>query len=1851
MSIDPRPEAGDASRRELAERLLATRLRRAATGIAEPAPRVTEGAGRLSSAQERMWFLHTVEPDSPAYQISSAARLSGPVDADRLQTAVRLLTERHDMLRSRFPAGPDGLPVRDVRASVVPPVTVLDVSDLPVGDQQTAADEAVRAHLRRPFDVTDAPLFRLLLVRLGESDHRLALSVHHLIADGWSLGVIHRELAELYRAGADHQLPLPSMTFDAFAAAEAAAAGQEGNLGLAYWRSQLADLPQVELPMAGRRAATASSAGGRLEAHLTEDLAARLEQLGKQHGASLYMVLAAALAALLHRYSGQTDIALGSPVANREDPGLVGTIGLLVNSVVLRTDLTGDPSTAGLLSRVRGAALAALEHQSTPFEQVVAELQPERSLSQNPLFQVMFALQTADSDQLALGGVPGEPMPADLDVARFDLEFTLWRRPSGIRVRINYRVSMFDQETAGGMLAAYERLLERMADTPDVPLSSLAVFDDAALAAGVLSAPAPAGGPRTLVGLFTEAAKRWPERTALSAGGSELTFAALWECAGSVAARLLRMGIGRGDVVAVCSARTADLVVATLGVSLAGAAFVPVNPEDPADRRRFLIEDSGAAAVLTDDVDLLTSDRTVALPIAAVASAGDPAPDVAVEPDDLAYVLYTSGTTGRPKGVAVEHRNIANTLLACQGRFGFGPDDVGLVLAPSTFDVFYYELFSTMFAGGRSVLVTKAETFEPARVSALLNEATAFQAVPGLMEHLLGSLQETRTGSLPGVRVVVTGGDVVPGALIETLHEVFPRADVSVTYGPTETAIFATGHTFARGEDLGGHPIGTPLAGVEIRVADEHGRPLPSGVAGEIWIGGHGVARGYLNRPDENAARFADIGGARFYRSGDRARLRNGRLEFLGRADSQVKVRGFRIELGEVETVLAQAPGVRHGVVLPVGDSPSDRRLVAYVVPEDQQSDEAPSGDTVSAWRELFDQTHSGPQVGGRDFTGWNSSYDGAPLPRAEMDEWVDATVAAVRARLAGRPSPHILEIGCGTGLLLTELASEAGRYVGTDFSSAALGGLTERVREAGLAHVELHLAEADALPDVGDFDLVLINSVSQYFPGERYLTRVLDQALQRTRDGGLVFVGDVRNLALLEMFHSSVAAARDPMATPDQVRARAAAALAGEDELVLSPVYFSDYAAGHREIGEVEIEPRLQLARNELTRFRYNVVLWRTTARTETRLEWRSWTEGGWSADVLRGGLAAAAWDRLALTGVPNAMVSDDPTAVTPLGLREIAAGAGLEVAVSWASARADGSFDAVLHRPGQRPHPDWPRPASTGAPTSHEPSRLSRSREMAVEIREWLAGRLAGYLMPAAVVVLDALPLTPNGKVDRAALALLTVPDPTGRPPKGATEKAVTAAWAEVLGGDVPSAEDDFFTVGGTSLLAIRLVVALRRRGLPMPPQRVFELTTVERLARWLDQQQEVEAPEVRGPVRTAPRVPESTPEREVPLVGPDRWETTGRVLLTGATGMLGVHVLDAALHRYPDLSISCLVRAEDDTAAQRRLAEQHRWYFPDSRISQDEFSDRVRAHAADLRVDGLGLTPSGRRTVTGGCDAVVHTAADVRHVAASDDVHATNVEGTQRLLDLCGATGSPLFCHVSTIGVAGRMPDGEEAVLTEDLLEIGQEPTEAYSASKIAAERLVRAYGAAGGRTVVLRVGTVAPHFVSGRFQRDIDTHFFSRYLRAVMSLGVGTDWPDRRLSLIPADAMADVLFALSGREAAEGATFHVQTPHSITHGDLARTLIELGHQVRLVEPERFAEAVLGRGDDPDLAEDVGRMLPMIEPRTGRAVRLDYEWTSRWLDRLGVAYPVVDREYVARFVEHGVKVGYLPPAGGER
>ncbi|HEY2739495.1 MAG TPA: amino acid adenylation domain-containing protein, partial [Thermoanaerobaculia bacterium] len=899
--------------------------------------------------------------------------------------------------------------------------------------------------------------------------------------------------------------------------------------------------------------------------------------------------LLAGFQALLARTSGQDDLAVGSPIAGRNRVEIERLIGFFVNTLVMRGDLSGDrtgaPSFRELLGRVRETALAAYMHQDVPFEKLVEELAPERSLAHSPLFQVMFALQNFPQERIDLPDLSISPIVQETALAKFELGLTFTKdggaKAGGeLRADLDFAVDRFDPATILRMAGHLTALLEGATADPgqrlrDLPLLSAgerhqlrAEWNDT----DVPVAPAAPG----VVELFEAQARRSPEAVAVVLAGNEgegLTYRELDRRASYLAERLRALGAGPGVPVGVCMERTPELAVAVLAVLKSGGAWLFLDPTHPPARLAFLLADAavpvlvtrshllpslpphGARAVLLDELDEMGGEE---------ASLAPPAPD------SLAYLIYTSGTTGRPKAVLVEHGMLAATLAATRDLFRFGAGDRMPCLALPTFDIFLFELLSPLSTGGTAVLFPLHPALDVERLVDRLGELTCLHAVPALMRHIVDSLRHRGAGApdigpnigpnVGKLRAVFVGGDAVPAELLEELREVFPAARIWVLYGPTEGTILCTAHPVPSLPEPAQSLLGRPLAGAVLDIRCAEGERLPIGVPGELWIGGTGVTRGYLGQGELTAEKYVLCEGRRFYRSGDRVRRRaDGALEFLGRLDHQVKLRGFRIELGEVENALGRHPEVRDAVAL-VREEDSGRRLVAYVVRRlaaeiapGEAADQAAAADAdhVADWQALYEETY-GRAAEAEDATfnleGWNSSYTGELIPAGEMHEWVDHTVARVLA-LEGR---RILEVGCGTGLLLFRIAPGVELYQGTDFSRMALEGIRRQIeRMGGLPQVSLVHRQADDWSGVapGSFDTVVLNSVAQYFPGIDYLTRTVQEAVGSIASGGRIFLGDLRSLSLLESLHTSVELHRSPEELPvEELRRRIVRRLAGEE-------------------------------------------------------------------------------------------------------------------------------------------------------------------------------------------------------------------------------------------------------------------------------------------------------------------------------------------------------------------------------------------------------------------------------------------------------------------------------------------------------------------------------------------------------------------------------------------------------------------------------------------------------------------------------------------------------------------------------
>ncbi|HEX2189490.1 MAG TPA: amino acid adenylation domain-containing protein, partial [Longimicrobiaceae bacterium] len=907
----------------------------------------------LSFAQRRLWFIEQLDPGASLYVLAVAFRLRGELDPAVLRRAVGEVARRHETLRTRFEPV-EGEPVQVVGPPAPVPLPLVDLAALPAEVRAREAARLAGAETRRGFDLRAGPPFRAALLRLAGDEWVLLATAHHAVWDGWSTGVFVEELSALYEAfSRGEPSPLPELPFQY----ADYAAWQRGWLSggvlepqLGWWRGRLAGAPPVlELPTDFPRPAVSGAAAARLHFAVPEEGARRIRALARGEGATLFMALLAAWQALLARYAAQDDVVTGAPIAGRRRPELEPMLGFFVNTLALRTDLSGDPPFAELLRRVREATLGAYQHQDLPFERLVEELGVQRSLSHAPVFQTMFGVQDRRGGEPRLGPLPLEPFAVEADAARTDLGLTVVEDGDGLQGILAYRTDLWEAATMRRLAGHFVRLLSEAAAWPERRLSALRMLGDderAQLLAGW--SPPPREAPPTCVHeTFARRAARTPDAVAVVSGGVSLTCAELDARAEALARALRARGVGPETRVAVCVERSPGAVAAVLGVLRAGGAFVPLDPEYPAERLAFMLADSGARVLLTrpgllarlpefgGEVVLVDGDGTP-LPPAPSPSLGEG--ENGATPENLAYVIYTSGSTGTPRGVAVTHGSLASTLLAAGEAFGFRPGDEMPSLASFAFDIWLFESLLPLLAGAAVRIVPRDRVVDVAALVEELESATLLHAVPALMRRVVDEVAAGR-GTLPGLRRAFVGGEAVPPELLGAMRAAFPAAEVRVLYGPTEGTIICACHLARGGEARGRHLLGRPLGGAPLYVLDGAGEPAPVGVPGELCIAGAGVARGYLGRPETTAGRFvpdpfSGAPGARMYRTGDRARRgADGVLEFLGRTDAQVKVRGFRIEPGEVEAQLAAHPAVREAAVVAREDVPGEPRLVGYVVP------------------------------------------------------------------------------------------------------------------------------------------------------------------------------------------------------------------------------------------------------------------------------------------------------------------------------------------------------------------------------------------------------------------------------------------------------------------------------------------------------------------------------------------------------------------------------------------------------------------------------------------------------------------------------------------------------------------------------------------------------------------------------------------------------------------------------------------------------------------------------------------------------------------------------------------------------
>ncbi len=933
-----------------------------------------DGELQLSFAQQRLWFLDQLAPSSSFYNIPMALRLKGRLNVPVLEKSINELLRRHESLRTRF-ITVDGKPLQVIEPDLRLAIDPIDLSGFNEEERETMIRQQAKEEAQRPFDLSQSPLLRIILLQLREDDHVILLTMHHIISDGWSVAVLIKEMTALYEAfSRDKPSPLPDLKIQYADFAQWQRNWLQGEVldaQLAYWREQLKDCPPLlELPTDHPRPAVQSFQGASQSVVLPQSLADALIKLSREENSTLFMTLLAAFQVLLYRYTGQLDLSVGTPIANRNRLETESLIGFFVNTLVLRSQIAPEKDFRQLLAQVRDECLGAFAHQDVPFEMLVEALQPQRDLSHSPLFQVMFVLQNAPMQRIELEGLTLSPLLTDNVSAKFDLTLVV-EEAQGLHVALEYNTDLFEASTILRMLAHFQNLLEGIVSNPELPISQLPIItlsEKQEMLVDWNKTEIDFPNDKCVHECFEALVEQNPDALAVTFGEQQLSYLELNRRANQLAHQLQKLGVVPETLVGICIERSVEMAVAIMGTLKAGAAFVPLDPTYPAERLAYMVEDSGVPVLLSQehlisDFGLWISDggrsqgagyklqvasdksqvasdnlqsamrkpKVVCLDSdwESIAAESDENLTAGARPENLAYVIYTSGSTGRPKGTMLQHRGLCNLAQAQRRAFHVGLGSRILQFSSLSFDASVWETVMALLNGAalcltnRDMLVTGQGLLEVMREQAITTVT--------LPPSVLAVMPEE---ALPNLKTIVTAGEKCTNDLVQRWadNRFFFNA-----YGPTETTVCASMHLCDKGS-AANPPIGRPIDNTELFILDAHLNPVPIGVAGELHIGGVSLARGYLHRPDLTAEKFipnpfSDKPGARLYKTGDSVRyLPDGNIEFLGRIDHQVKVRGFRIELGEIEAVLVEHPAVRDAAVLAREEVPGDTRLVGYVV-------------------------------------------------------------------------------------------------------------------------------------------------------------------------------------------------------------------------------------------------------------------------------------------------------------------------------------------------------------------------------------------------------------------------------------------------------------------------------------------------------------------------------------------------------------------------------------------------------------------------------------------------------------------------------------------------------------------------------------------------------------------------------------------------------------------------------------------------------------------------------------------------------------------------------------------------------
>ncbi|MBD2821636.1 amino acid adenylation domain-containing protein [Xenorhabdus sp. 42] len=1457
----------------------------------------------LSFAQQRLWFIDQLTEGSAQYNCVEDFRLRESLNIQAIEAAVRTVLERHEALRTHFKTI-DNEPRQVIATTYDLPINYYDLSAFPEAAKKEQIKQLTEEEENQIFKLDTDLMLRMRVIKLAEKDYAIIYNVHHIACDSWSQEIFLKELLTLYRVYChDGKNPLPALKIQYADYAQWQRDWLQGKVlekQLTYWEKQLSGISPIHhFPLDNSRPEKQGLEGHIHTQRIPMYLTQKVRVLCTQHEVTLFMFLETAFAVLLSRYSGEKDILVGTALAGRTHHDVEPLIGFFVNSLVIRTDLSGKLTFSELLKQNSRNILDAYAHQDIPFQTLVEKISPERNLNYNPIFQIAFTLENTQQDTMLEQNKHIEIKKRPFWKARFDLEVHIYEKDNELYLEWISDASLFNRNTIDRLMVNYETLLSNIVEVMKYSAGHYAVNKEPSVHEIPLLSDSERqillhhrNGPRKqnhdglcFHELFEKQVSLHPGKMALVFGDSTLSYQALNQQANQVAHYLLEQGIKPDALVALCIPRSLQVIVALLGILKAGGAYVPLDPSYPRARLQYMLEHSQVEIILTETHLLeklpIDQQKVVCLDSDEIKAQlqHKPTENITERPfplteNHLAYVIYTSGSTGKPKGAMLEHKGWVNLAHAQAALFGVGSHIRGLQFASWSFDAAILELSMTLAYGATLYLISENQRRSPELLNDIVEKHQITHAVlpPALLPHL--DFNQWRS-----VSTLMLAGEAVPPYMAAQWSQ---ERQLFNVYGPTECTSIITSGLLTADKRV---TIGKPLPNAVMRIMDSDGHLVPLGAVGELHIGGIQLARGYRNAPELTEKQFirdpfSDDQNDRLYRTGDLVRWTpEGELEFIGRIDSQIKIRSHRIELGEIESVLSGQAILSSAAVITHGDG-EDKKLIAYVCPNPEWLAEKATTFNASymeSWAKFFDEQYRQTTAENiitdkhdGDFGVWLNSYTHQPLPLEQMEEWR----AGIMQHIEVQHPRRLLEIGCGTGLLLYRYAEQCESVLATDISAEVLARHPPILQQRGWSHIQLRHGDAlnsGALIPAA-FDTVVINSVVQYFPNVQYLDNVIAQLLPAVEAGGKILLGDIRNLDLLTAHITAIEQSHadgqriDVGTLANRVQRR----LQQEKEFLLSPTYFAQLPDRYPEIGRVDILVKRGIGDNEMLRYRYDVILHKQAKDAEPYqappVTWFDFNAIGFkTTEEIYSLLQAGTFDTFGISAIPNARIKDDVEVAEGLrhwpanqilhppeyagkfslqaakqvqaleSLFQYAEQCGYQCGLTWSQQQPD-LLDVIFSRsalPQIQARTDYSQ-----THLANYPQLSSIGGELSEHLESALKKQLPEYMVPSLYITLERMPLSLNNKIDKKALPTPIDSDLRQQAyiaPENEIEIQISQLWQDLLKVHQVGLRDNFFTLGGHSLQAIRLISLIRNAlCIEIPLKSIFENPTLEKFSQ---------------------------------------------------------------------------------------------------------------------------------------------------------------------------------------------------------------------------------------------------------------------------------------------------------------------------------------------------------------------------------------------------------------------------------